>query len=92
MEIEITPGDTEWPLTFGVQVSIDDTVRSQHVVTLTEGEYRDIDGTVEPRELVSATIKFLLDRETPEAILERFSLTDVIGYFPDYPKKVADYL
>ncbi len=39
---------------------------------------------VEPSELVTATFKFLLDKELKEVILKKFNLSDVAGRYPGY--------
>ncbi len=39
---------------------------------------------VEPADLVTATFKFLLDKEPKELILKKFNLADVAGHYPNY--------
>lgn len=36
------------------------------------------------RDLVRESFRFLLDRESPESILQRFDLPVISRYFPDY--------
>lgn len=43
---------------------------------------------VEPAELVAATFKFLLDKESKELILKKFNLADVQGHFPQYENEM----
>ena len=63
---------------------------SSYVVTAadtTAGE-RGVSG----ERLVSASIRFLLDREPKESILSRFDLGVIGGYFPEYATVIDDYL
>lgn len=43
-------------------------------------------------ELVSASFKFLLDRESNTSILRSFDLSVIERYFPEYPKAINRYL
>lgn len=43
---------------------------------------------VEPAELVVATFKFLLDKESKELILKKFNLADISGHFPNYENEM----
>ena len=45
-----------------------------------------------PERLVEACFRFLLDREPKEAILSRFALGVVAGYFPEVDARIGDYL
>ena len=40
-------------------------------------------------EAVRASFEFLLERESPTSILRQFSLSDISGYFPEYPQELA---
>ena len=38
---------------------------------------------------VRESFQFLLERESPASILRQFSLSDISGYFPEYPQELA---
>jgi hypothetical protein len=42
----------------------------------------------EPTALVKASLKFLLERESPQMILRSFELMDIARYFPEYEKTI----
>lgn len=46
----------------------------------------------DPAAIVRATIAFLLDREPPTSIMERFDCSVVSRYFPDYEAQLPRYL
>lgn len=46
----------------------------------------------DPPAIVRATIAFLLDREPPTSIMERFDCSVVSRYFPDYEAELPRYL
>ena len=43
-------------------------------------------------EVVHASFRFLLDRESNTSILRSFDLSVIERYFPDYPKIISEYL
>lgn len=43
-------------------------------------------------DLVEASFRFLLDRESKESILRDFELSVISRYFPDYREKIDTYL
>lgn len=43
-------------------------------------------------EVVHASFRFLLDRESNTSILRSFDLSVIERYFPDYPNTIAQYL
>ena len=45
-----------------------------------------------PAAIVRATIAFLLDREPPTSIMDRFDCSVVEGYFPEYETELPRYL
>jgi hypothetical protein len=61
------------------------------VVTAAELEHYGR-GETTPDRLVEAAFRFLLERESREAILRRFGLSEIERYFPEFPERVADYL
>ncbi|HEV8252799.1 MAG TPA: hypothetical protein VGQ66_05395, partial [Candidatus Limnocylindria bacterium] len=46
----------------------------------------------DPAAIVRATIAFLLDREPPTSIMDRFDCSVVEGYFPEYETELPRYL
>ncbi len=90
MEIALEQLEEE-PWVYAVTLLEDDTNLGEYVVTMTGDEYRKYGGAEEPDEVVQASLRFLLDREAPEMILDRFTLAQIEGYFPEYPDKLPDY-
>lgn len=45
-----------------------------------------------PEDLLAASFRFLLEREPKESILRRFDLPVIQRYFPEYERKIDDYL
>ena len=43
---------------------------------------------IEPGELVVTAFKFLLDKETKELILKRFSIADIAGHYPNFENEM----
>ena len=77
------------PDTYTVSVS-DDASSTDHVVTAvdTAAEARG----VASESLVSASFRFVLDREPKESILSRFDLGVIGRYFPEYDAAIDSYL
>jgi hypothetical protein len=46
----------------------------------------------DPAAIVRATLAFLLDREPPTSIMERFDCSVVARYFPEYETELPRYL
>ncbi|HUG07676.1 MAG TPA: hypothetical protein VMP13_02060 [Acidimicrobiia bacterium] len=75
------------------EVTIDETSStSTHLVTATAKHVELLCGDCDPAHLVEASIRFLLDRETKEAIMSQFDLDVIAQYFPDYASSIDDYL
>jgi hypothetical protein len=56
-----------------------------HVVTVTPEDYRRLTGgKVDPSELVRRSFEFLLENEPKESILQKFDLSVIGRYFPEY--------
>ncbi|MDD5074223.1 MAG: hypothetical protein PHU92_03575 [Candidatus Shapirobacteria bacterium] len=90
MDIEVQQ-ITEDPWEYEVKVLESDLELGEYKVVMSMDEYGHYGDNVEPYELIEATIKFLLDREDPEMIMERFRLSEVERYFPEYPDEVGNY-
>jgi hypothetical protein len=63
-----------------------------HEVTVDPADLSRIGGTADAPDLVSASFRFLLDREPKESILSRFNLSVIARYFPEYESRIGDYL
>ncbi len=87
-DIQIRPLDEEH-----FEVTIDEgTSQSMHVVTATQKEADLLCDGCDTERLVEASVRFLLDRESKEAIMNQFDLDVIVRFFPEYPTKIADYL
>lgn len=87
-DIQIRPLDGEH-----FEVTIDEgTTQSMHVVTASQKEADLLCDGCDVERLVEASIRFLLDREPKESIMNQFDLDVIARFFPDYPSKIAEYL
>lgn len=75
------------------RVVVDDKLTStSHVVRAPEGDVQRLGGGASGEQLIEASFRFLLDREPKESILDRFDLTVIGRYFPDYETEIRSYL
>ncbi len=66
---------------------------TQHRVTLSEEDYHRLaGGLATPGELVVASFRFLLARESKESILRSFALPVIGHYFPEYESELRKLL
>ncbi len=66
---------------------------SRHWVTVSKNDYRDLTGgKLSPERLVESSFEFLLEREPKESILSRFDLSVISRYFPEFKRRISDYL
>ena len=66
---------------------------SHHRVTLQKVDYERLTGgKASPEVLVTESFRFLLERETKEAILGSFDLTVISRYFPEYEREIGKRL
>jgi hypothetical protein len=80
------------PLDFEVIVR-DDGGETRHNVTMSlETCNRLTRGKHTPEHCIEAAFRFLLDREPKESILERFDVTVIPRYFPEFDRALARYL
>lgn len=67
----------------------DDALTTTHVVRVPAGFPGEVDCAGTPlADLVAHSFAFLLAREPAQAILRRFSLDQIVGYFPEYPHEI----
>ncbi len=62
---------------------------SDHVVAATKADVERLGEGSSVEELVRRSFEFLLEREPPQSILSRFSLSDIERYFPEYPRVIT---
>ncbi|MGZ8631777.1 MAG: hypothetical protein ACXWZF_12555 [Actinomycetota bacterium] len=75
---------------FHVRLRDDDGSTSEHVVTVSRAEWERFGtGYRTPEELVEASFRFLLDRETKDQILGSFGLGQITLYFPSFEREIA---
>jgi hypothetical protein len=89
--IEITRSDVENVLSrFQVRVSDADGSSSLYDVDVSRAEWERFGaGYRTPEALVEASFRFLLDREPKERILGSFHLSEIVRYFPSYPRDIV---
>lgn len=76
---------------FRVEVEEGDS-RTTHLVELDRDEYQNItDGKISPEELIQYSFEFLLERESKESILNRFNVSVISRYFPEYSSEILKY-
>jgi hypothetical protein len=75
---------------FEVTIREDGSV-SHHDVTMSSEAYAKL-ADAAPERVVDAAFRFLLDRESKESILARFDLSVIGRYFPEFERKLPDYL
>lgn len=80
------------PLTFDVVIR-ERGSETRHRVTLSKAEHaRLTNGSCPPDRCIEAAFRFLLDRESKEAILSRFDISVISRYFPDFETKLSRYI
>ena len=63
--------------------------RTSHTVTVPRDTMqRLLRAGEQPEQAVARVMTFLLDREPPESIMRRFTLDDVVRYFPEFWSRV----
>ena len=68
----------------------DDDGESHHSVSLSESDaFRLAGGYRSKEEFVRECFAFLLEREPKESILERFDVTEISRYFPDFDTEIV---
>jgi len=67
--------------------------QSIHHVTMSRAHFDQLGGgRCSPSRCIEAAFTFLLQREPKEAILGNFDVTIISRYFPEFERKVGDYL
>jgi hypothetical protein len=68
----------------------DDRSATTHTVTAAPSFVADL-GAGGPVEVITASFRFLLEREPKESILGSFDLAVIGDYFPEYPERIGDH-
>ena len=90
--IEVKQSGQSDPLSFDGVIR-DSASQSRHQVTLSKADYgRLTNGGCPSERLVEAAFRFLLERESKEAILSRFDISVISRYFPDFETKLPRYM
>lgn len=87
-EIDVAEVDER---TYRVTVDEDGST-SSHEVTVQTNDLERLGSGASGAELVTASFRFLLDREPKESIMSRFDLSVINRYFPEFPTKIGEYL
>lgn len=77
--------------TFEVTVA-EESSSTTHRVTVHPDDLEGLPDATSEAELVEASFRFLLDRESKESILRNFELGVISRYFSDYREKIHSYL
>ena len=66
---------------------------TKHRVSLSRDYHAQLtQGRATPEQLAKASFAFLLEREPKESILRSFELPVIVRYFPEYERRIGDYL
>jgi hypothetical protein len=90
----ITVRQLEWSdvLAFDVAVRNQGSETRHHVTMSRKMCERLTGGEHTPAQAVEAAFRFLLDREPKESILQRFDVTVISRYFPEFEQELPLYL
>lgn len=74
-------------------VTVEAATTTIHRVTLNSNYYHKLTGgRISPEQLVQKSFEFLLERESNTSILNRFDLTEISRYFPEFEQALAQKL
>ena len=80
------------PLRFEVAIR-EGAVTTRHEVTMDRSEFAKLAADTHSAErCIEAVFRFLLDRESKEAILKHFDVAVVARYFPEFHREFPAYL
>jgi hypothetical protein len=75
------------------RITIDDgKTKTVHEVTVTPTSIKRYGQGAKAEDLLEASFRFLLERESKESILARFDLSEIETYFPDYEATIRGML
>lgn len=70
----------------------DDGGATTHEVTDEDDAAGRLGGGAQEAAFVEAAFRFLLEREPKESILRRFDVRVIARYFPEFERRIGDYL
>ena len=89
--IKVSKSEIETGWIFEVNVSNGNS--TTHRVNLTREYYEHLSlKDTNPSDLVEGSFKFLLEREPKEMILKTFDLKIISHYFPEYERRIVEYI
>ena len=89
--IKVSKSEIETGWIFEVNVSNGNS--TTHRVNLTRDYYEHLSlKDTNPSDLVEGSFKFLLEREPKEMILRTFDLKIISHYFPEYERRITEYV
>jgi hypothetical protein len=75
------------------RITVDDgKTKTVHEVTVTPASIKRYGQGAKVEDLLEASFRFLLARESKESILARFDLSEIETYFPDYEPTIRGML
>jgi hypothetical protein len=92
VDVRCYPAPDGWSCAVTVR---EDRSSTTHAVTVSADDALDLAAATDAahvRRLVEETFDFLLERESKESILQRFDLTVVSQYFPDFDHEIRSRL
>ena len=89
--IKVSKSEIETGWIFEVKVSNGNS--TTHRVNLTREYYKHLPlSDTTPTKLVEGSFRFLLEREPKEMILRTFDLKIISHYFPEYERRISEYI
>ena len=89
--IKVSKSEIETGWIFEVKVSNGNS--TTHRVNLTREYYEHLPlSDTKPTKLVEGSFRFLLEREPKEMILRTFDLKIISHYFPEYERRISEYI
>ncbi|MDP6916900.1 MAG: hypothetical protein QF895_02975 [SAR86 cluster bacterium] len=88
IKIDTTKTETGWIF----KVTVSNGTSTVHNVNLTNDYYNHLSIDIKPDKLVESSFAFLLEREPKEMILGTFDLQTISRYFPEYERRIAEYV
>ena len=89
--IKVSKSEIETGWIFEVKVSNGNS--TTHNVNLTREYYEHLPlSDTTPTKLVEGSFRFLLEREPKEMILRTFDLKIISHYFPEYERRISEYI
>lgn len=86
-------GDNTWRYNVEVIESDGSGSKTNHEVTMNKDYYlAQTGGRIIPEDFVRKSFEFLLEREDKNSILQRFDITQINDYFPEFEKEIKKWL